>query len=228
MGQGFGAFGKMPNLGDFFHLNPPPGFVRGFDEWVQGAMRSSAQSAGEDWDTQYMSAPIWRFGFAAGLAGPSKIIGILMPSVDRVGRRFPLALMANVDGDGSIATDHMTSSATFDKLEDIALAALDDSMNKDQLARLLGEIDAPLGREPSAVRKVGDTFVLSHSHPDRLAQDVASGLFEIAGLRQPSLWSTILDGRCRALVCDGLPKAHQASALFDMNAPIWGDARSGS
>ena len=93
MTAGFGAFGKMPAVGDFFRLGPPAGFVEPWDGWVQQAMLTGQAAHGPGWDGLYMQAPIWRFTLAPGLAGPQAVLGVVMPSVDRVGRRFPLTLV---------------------------------------------------------------------------------------------------------------------------------------
>ena len=225
MEQGFGAFGKMPALGDFFHLNAPPGFVRVWDDWLQGAMMAAAEAGQDAWDAQYMSAPIWRFTLAPGLAGAAKIIGVLMPSVDRVGRRFPLALMAAVEREGPATLDHLCEDQTFERLEDVALAALEDGMDRDRLAALLAQIDAPVPHSYAPLRRAGGTYVITQADEGGIAPELAAGLLGAGGLAQPSLWSTVLDGTRRAMICDGLPNAHQARALFDLNAPLWGDAR---
>ncbi len=41
-----------------------------------------------------MEAPIWRFLLPAGACGAQAALGVWLPSVDRVGRQFPLALCA--------------------------------------------------------------------------------------------------------------------------------------
>lgn len=220
--QGFGAFGKMPALGDFFRLNTPPGFVRVWDAWLQGAMVSAGQSGGPEWDKQYMSAPIWRFALPPGLAGAAKVIGVLMPSVDRVGRRFPLALMGPVVGQGPVALDHLRAEDTFAKLEDVALAALDDGMTKDRLEVAMSGISVANDVSYGAMRKAGNALVLADGHADGIAPELAAGLLHNSAFRHPSLWSTVLNGARRAMICDGLPDAQQARALFDMNAPLWG------
>jgi type VI secretion system ImpM family protein len=92
----FAAFGKIPALGDFFRLNPPPGFVPVWDSWLQAGLLAAHAQLGDRWDACYMSAPIWRFSLAAGLAGPAPLLGVMMPSVDRVGRQFPLTLVVPV------------------------------------------------------------------------------------------------------------------------------------
>lgn len=224
MGQGFGAFGKMPALGDFFHLNAPQGFVRAWDDWLQGAMMSAAQSGGDAWDDQYMSAPIWRFTLPPGLAGAAKVLGVLMPSVDRVGRRFPLALMTAIEGDGPAVYDHLTSDGVFDRLEDVALSALDDGMDRDRLAAQLQDIPLPQASY-AAMQRTGKALVMRQTSPAGIAPEMAAGLMGATGMQQPTLWSTLLDGTRRAMICDGFPDAHQARALFDLTAPLWAEAR---
>ena len=225
MGQGFGAFGKMPSLGDFFHLNAPAGFVRAWDDWLQGAMMAAQQAGGEAWDSQYMTAPIWRFALSPGLAGAAKIIGVLMPSVDRVGRRFPLALMAALDRDGPVALDHLTGDETYEKLEDLALAALDDGMDRARLEAALAGIAAPGGHSFAPLRRAGRALVLTQADAGGIGPELAAGLVGAGGFAAHSLWSALLEGSRRAMVCEGLPDAHQARALFDLNAPLWADAR---
>ncbi len=225
MEQRFGAFGKMPSLGDFFRLDTPNGFVRVWDTWLQSAMMIAAEAGGDAWDDQYMSAPIWRFTLSPGLAGAQKVTGVLMPSVDRVGRRFPLALMAVVPNEGPAALDHLTQTAMFEKLEDVALSVLEDGVDRDHLAASLADVILPETRHSPPLRRSGTALVLSHSEQKCIAPELASGLMETTGMSAPSLWSTILEDSSRAMVCDGLPDSRQACALFDLNAPLWGDAR---
>ncbi len=225
MKSSFGAFGKMPALGDFFRIDCPPGFVRVWDDWLQGAMMSAAQAGGDSWDEQYMSSPIWRFSLAPGLAGAAKILGVLMPSVDRVGRRFPLALMGALENEGPATLDHLTHDATFEQLEDLALASLDDGMDRDKLAMSLAEITPLTAHSFAPLRRAGNTLVLTQANEGGIAPELAAGLLGAGGMAKPSMWSTILDGSRRAMICDGLPDTHQARALFDLNAPLWVEAR---
>jgi type VI secretion system protein ImpM len=225
MSVAFGAFGKMPALGDFFQLNAPHGFVRIWDEWLQFAMVAGQQACGEGWDAHYMSAPIWRFTLAAGLAGPAKVMGVLMPSVDRVGRRFPLSLMVGVERDGPAALDHMDQTATFEQLEDIALAALDDHMDRDRLTEALAAVAVPPLRAHAALRIAANTMVMTQASADNAAPELAAGLIAAKGIRQPTLWTAILNDTSRLMICDGLPDNTQAHALFDLSAPLWADAR---
>lgn len=87
-----GWFGKMPNVGDFVSRRLPDGFVRRWDTWLQRGLALARAEAGEAWLDGYLVAPVRRFWIAPGLLGRSGWGGVLMPSVDRVGRHFPLTI----------------------------------------------------------------------------------------------------------------------------------------
>lgn len=54
-------------------------------------MRSRAL-LGDRWQALYLTFPVWRFVIPAGVLDPSAWCGTLLPSVDRVGRCFPLTI----------------------------------------------------------------------------------------------------------------------------------------
>lgn len=168
-----------------------------------------------------MSVPIWRFCLTAGLAGPDRIIGILMPSVDRVGRRFPLTLMSTLPGDGQTLADHLDNDELFTCLEDIALDALDDSASRVGLERALNEVSPP-AFDADAASVCGSALALIQSGEDktgmliRLAAKLASS--HISSL---SVWSAVIEGETRLMLCDGLPEGPNMQGLFDFDAPIW-------
>lgn len=226
MGGGFAAFGKMPDVGDFFRLNAPTSFVRTWDEWLQQLVLAAKENYGSGFDALYMSAPIWRFTLAPALAGPSKIMGVLMPSVDRVGRRFPLTLMVPLDTPGPPAVDHLREGPLFERLEDIALSTLEDGMSKDRLEADLKALEVPDLRASVPLRREGTTYVLTGSGGDSsemethlagalLAQQSPTGCF----------WSTYLDSGPRMMITSELPLGRAGFGLFDLAAPIWREAQ---
>lgn len=85
-----GFFGKLPARGDFVRAGLPGGFIAAWDDWLQHAMTTSRAALGEAWEACWLEAPVWRFSLAAGLCGPASVLGLWLPSVDRVGRYFPL------------------------------------------------------------------------------------------------------------------------------------------
>ncbi len=149
---GFSAYGKMPDLGDFFRIRADPAFVDPWDRWLQTALQTSREATGNLWDQCYMSAPIWRFTLAPRLMGPDGVQGVLMPSVDQVGRKFPLTLMARVRGDP--VRNHTAAMALFEQLEEIALATLEEGANRETLSAALAALTVEYGGTPAKAAKV--------------------------------------------------------------------------
>ena len=224
MTTGFGAFGKMPSVGDFFRFAAPPGFVTAWDDWIQRGMLDVQAALGGSWDDHYMSAPIWRFCLSPGLAGPQKVIGVLMPSVDRVGRRFPLTLMAALQTPGPAQLDHFCEDPLFAWLEDTALAALEDTMTRDQLEQTLAAVPPPQFRGNAPVRAAGSSLILTQTGTEGLLPDLAAGL--LAGrFARPSIWSALINDRPRLMISEGLPQGPDMQGLFNLNAPVWNEAK---
>lgn len=88
-----GLYGKLPTHGDFLRRRVADDFVSGWDAWLQRCIAESRASLGEAWLDTYLTSPVWRFALAPGVCGAAAVAGILVPSVDRVGRYFPLTLV---------------------------------------------------------------------------------------------------------------------------------------
>ncbi len=87
-----GWFGKLPSLGDFASRRLPEVFVRRWDRWLQRDLVAARTQLGEHWLDVYLVAPVLRFWVAPGTLGEPAWAGLMMPSVDRVGRHFPLTV----------------------------------------------------------------------------------------------------------------------------------------
>lgn len=212
----YGAFGKVPAFGDFFRLDLPQGFVEPWDRWLQTGMIAARESLGERWTDCYMSAPLWRFSLSRNLVGPSAMSGILMASVDRVGRRFPLTLAVQTDG-VSCGRTHFANEAVFAALEQVALAALEDNMTREHLRGALdGVISMSLPDTVKSPHTDGLCILTSGNLSNALAAEFAAQPF-----KAPSLWSTVLAEDERILICEGLPTPVQFTGLMDMDDPMW-------
>src|SRR5687768_4511338 len=90
-----GWFGKLPALGDFASRRLPDAWIAPWDEWLQAELVNARAALGDDaWTAVYMVAPVRRFWLAPGLLTSQAWLGVLMPSVDSVGRHFPFTLAA--------------------------------------------------------------------------------------------------------------------------------------
>ncbi|GAB7533761.1 type VI secretion system-associated protein TagF [Pseudomonas sp. 3A(2025)] len=87
-----GFYGKLASRGDFVSRDLPPSFIQPWDQWLAAGLNASQQQLGNDWLPAYLVSPLWRFALAPGVCGPQAVVGVLMPSIDRVGRYFPLTV----------------------------------------------------------------------------------------------------------------------------------------
>ena len=89
-----GFHGKIPARGDFVQAGLPRAFTDPWDGWMQRMVAASRAVLGEAWLRAWLEMAVWRFALSSGICGPGAVIGLWMPSVDRVGRYFPLTLAA--------------------------------------------------------------------------------------------------------------------------------------
>lgn len=208
----FGAFGKISGMGDFLRLNLGSDFVRAWDDWLQAGLLSARRALGEAWDDRYLSAPIWRFSLPGGVLGAQGVSGVLMASVDRVGRQYPLTIAARCPASNT-ALRHFTSGALFERIEEIALATLEDDAGRDALAAALEELELDPPADPG---EPGTTYAGPLPPEQVLA---ARALTARRG--EVGIWTAQLGADHRMLLSSGLPDAGQVTALFDPGAALW-------
>lgn len=134
-----GWYGKLPALGDFAVRRLDPGFVEAWDRWLASGL-DAWQRADPGWLDRYLSAPVSCFALGAGLVAPAHpgASGVLMPSVDRVGRYFPLTVVLPRTPGADVP-----SAAWFAALEGAAVNAMLDDWDADRLDRALAELPDP-------------------------------------------------------------------------------------
>ena len=89
-------FGKLPGMGDFAHRRMPEPMRERLDHWLQRGL-SRLRDAHDDWTERYLAGPLWFFALGSGWGGTNAWLGVLMPSVDGVGRYFPFIIAAECD-----------------------------------------------------------------------------------------------------------------------------------
>jgi type VI secretion system protein ImpM len=121
-----GFFGKLPSHGDFLRRRVSDAFVGVWDGWLQECLAASRAELGDRWLDVYLTSPVWRFACAANACGPAPIVGVMVPSVDRVGRYFPLTLVAELPHDAPIVSAAQRAGAFFDAAERLVLETLEN------------------------------------------------------------------------------------------------------
>lgn len=87
-----GWYGKLPANGDFVTRRLPPSFIEPWDAWLNAMLAGSRERLGAAWRDAFLSAPAWRFVLAPGVVGQQGWAGLIVPSVDSVGRYFPITV----------------------------------------------------------------------------------------------------------------------------------------
>ncbi|WP_020177143.1 type VI secretion system-associated protein TagF [Methyloferula stellata] len=154
----YGLFGKLPARRDFIAHAVPRSFLRFWETWLEKSMSESRAKLGAGaWEETFRSAPIWRFWLGADVCGQA-ILGAFMPSMDAVGRYFPLTLIAMPDGDVVRPPNVDPRHAWFEKIEDILLSALAPDTSLDTVLEEIGNLKnagAEVAHEPVAEPKFG-------------------------------------------------------------------------
>lgn len=121
-----GFYGKLASRGDFISRGLPPSFIAGWDAWLAAGIAHSQAAVGEGWLPAYLVSPLWRFALAPGVCGEQAVAGVLMPSVDRVGRYFPLTVACLLPADADLASLPGAHEAWFAGAEAVMLQSLEE------------------------------------------------------------------------------------------------------
>ena len=91
--MGLAVYGKHPAKGDFLEYGLPPALKPALEGWLDTVLAEAKASLGADWQTVWPAAPMLRFWLGEGIWG-TPLAGVMAAAQDRVGRRFPLVLLA--------------------------------------------------------------------------------------------------------------------------------------
>jgi type VI secretion system protein ImpM len=128
-----GFFGKIPSRGDFVLAGLGSAVVNSWDRFISGALTASKASLGAHWTEVWLEAPVWRFALPEAMCGPAPLLGLWMPSIDKVGRHFPLMIASACPG-GSPEQMARHGTAWLDAAEDAGRAAIADDLTPDELS----------------------------------------------------------------------------------------------
>ncbi|TIN80344.1 type VI secretion system-associated protein TagF [Mesorhizobium sp.] len=127
-----GFYGKMPATGDFVTRRLPGDFVRIWDRWL--AQHIVPLIGQEAWPAttalRFLAGPAF-FGASAG---------IILQSADRVGRQFPLSIIAQLP---EAPVELAYAEAWFDGIEEVAIAAQHGELTPDELNTALAALPVP-------------------------------------------------------------------------------------
>lgn len=227
-----GFYGKLPSHGDFLRRRVSDQFVGVWDAWLQECLAASRAELGDGWLDVYLTSPAWRFACAAGACGPAAVCGVMVPSVDRVGRYFPLTLVAEIPDTGaSFIRSILRADSFFSAAEHLLIQTL-ESEHVDfewfegellQLGDRLETLSAPpsvvLESASAVLHDAADGWAIPISAPSELGAAFDQILSQhLSAVYDPLVvwWS---DGSARVqpscLLVKGLPHPDAFASMLD-------------
>lgn len=225
-----GWHGKLPTVGDFVTRRLDTDFVNHWDNWMSRGLAELRQSGGSRWLDSYLRSPTWRFlstpGFLPTPLNGEAWVGVVMPSVDRVGRYYPLTLASPLNGIPDRTDIQAALWNWMQRLEDVAIDALEGDWSIDALETGL----VALGFPPGSTAQGADAFAASGGSlcPYEAATlGSMERFFAESALRPQALEKR---GRC-AWYCrttDSESRIFLSTSLDDSIAKLWADDFNGA
>jgi type VI secretion system protein ImpM len=199
-----GFAGKLPSHGDFISRRLPAALLVPWETWLDAALERSRETLGEGWLKAYLSSPIWCFSLEPGCCGDRLVAGVMMPSLDRIGRYYPLTIMAPVRVDHSASAIALGATAWFTRMETLALSCLADDFDFERF-------DTSISDEPFPSSESCES-ALEARRPGALLALSLSDLIRNTGVAY-SVWWTSGSPPCYR-VFRGLPPAEGFAQLL--------------
>lgn len=224
-----GFYGKLPAKGDFLARGLPREFIDGWDDWLQTGMNDSRQALGENWLQTYLTSPLWRFVLPANTLGADAWAGVFMPSMDKVGRYFPIMVAVQLPASSRPFVVAASCTNWFEAIEAHLLSALDaEQLDMDQFERSVQGVVMP---SPELVPAVAPASI---DRGARLPLDADANVSKLFLQQSISTLESSLGECCiwwghgselvapSLVMSRGLPDSGRFTALLDGNWGAWG------
>lgn len=231
-----GWYGKLPTLGDFASRRLDAAFIERWDLWLGEGLAAQREQLGEDWLDAYLGSAVWRFVLMPGVV-PEQAervarAGVLMPSVDKVGRYFPLTIVTPLPQLPSSGAEIEALLGWLHRLEDVAVDALHEDWSIDELDAVLEALPPPVAGTTLPEHLAPTQQALTEAMaaggfvdvtPVRSRSDLVQLLCETLGGGAPSIddglafWLADNPAAPRLLVSRGLPGREQIVSMLGAN-----------
>jgi len=121
------VFGKTPRMGDFLRVGKIGPAGDALEQWVEQGLAFAEAKRGRDWPSIYSAGATYAFLFRPPRASNVReaLVGVIKPSVDSVGRRFPLMVYAQALPRPALPWPHVLPMAMGDFLDAAATLLLE-------------------------------------------------------------------------------------------------------
>ncbi|MFN7152673.1 MAG: type VI secretion system-associated protein TagF [Acidovorax sp.] len=163
-------YGKLPSLGDFVGRRMPHALSTEWDTWLRSGMDELRALNSTTWPEKFVTAPLWFFAVPAAVTGTA-VIGALAPSMDRVGRYYPLTVMATAPHATSSLADDARVRVFLSGARAAIVEARRLTLSPEELDQRLSHLASPFEsasatpREPSLIDNIlADLSEASYAH----------------------------------------------------------------
>jgi len=222
----FGYFGKLPTFGDFVHQLLPQDFANGWHEWLQHCMADARESFGDDFLTWYLNCPAWKFLMTENVCGEQAVVGLTIPSVDRVGRYFNFTLATVLPPGTNPCTYVMRNRQGLKALEILALDILEQDYPKDEIVVSLRELSLEFSMVSSSLNEFesqGSHIRIKQNQPLPFSGQASVLLSHLVNqqLGPFSMWWSGEEGQTQSklLSCSGMPTGGMYLELLTQGEP---------
>ncbi len=184
--EGTGCHGKLPILGDFVTRGLRGAVLERWDGWLQQLVSASRATLGPDWQAAWLRMPAWHFILGPSVLTDGPCAGVLIPSVDKVGRSYPFSVLSPIRPDGVLPAGWRAGA------EALAIEALEGALDTALLQQRLDRIGCPCVEAGAAERTAVNGESVFWWHP---ADTDAPWTLRTSGLPDPEHAQALVLGR---------------------------------
>ena len=136
----FGYYGKIPDKGDFISKNLPISFTDPWHRWTKESIACSKQQLQQSWEESYLTAPLYHYVLSPGVCGNVMWLGVMMPSVDKIGRYYPMTLCRSISLAANPFTVFEQYQTWLEEAENLLLTCLAEDFSLDRFDSALAQL----------------------------------------------------------------------------------------
>ena len=228
-----GYFGKIPSKGDFITNSLSMDFTEPWDVWLREVLAHSKSMLNDGWMELYLTAPIYHFALSSGVCGNSTWLGVFMPSVDSVGRYFPMTICQSFSSKSNPLDLFEKEKKWLQDVEELLLTCLEDDFSLDEFEERLSKTkevdngDTTITIKKSRMHRFDDIAwgfpvhekeATSVVYPE-LLNSMLSTFFSTYSVWRTSGSDTVPSN---LVISEGLPPYKSCTALIDGKWGDWG------
>ena len=229
-----GYYGKIPSKGDFIMNAVSMDFTDPWDSWLRGVLAHSKSVLGDNWMELYLTAPVYHYALSSGVCGNPSWLGVMMPSVDSVGRYFPMTICKSFPHNSNALELIEVEKTWLQSAEKLLLTCLEDDFSLQDFESELSKMnenddndDATITLKKSNMNRFEDS---SWSFPVHEQEPTSVIYSELINSMLNSFYSTYSVWRTSGsdnfsssfVISEGLPPYKSFTAFIDGKWSDWG------